>query len=1297
MALFDNNKKNKHINALNKREIENEIAEKTQEIGQLKKEISTANAKTVKINQQHEEKLKKLAVKQETFKKETKAEKDSLTEDLKKLEEKKTKYQKDHEDRQKEILSKINELKEKKKSLLDQKLEADKQSFEKQKNNLDKELQALKASQQKQEEEYDAQLAAMKKNYEKIINKKKEEINDIKAAKQKLQDEAQASIDDLKNRSEEITKKHQETLKQLSDEHRVMMDELKDKEAKLKESRNELSELYTEADSLTKLRNNLIKELESAKIRTEHEYNAVTSKYEAENIRLIKDNDFLTNELITKQKKVEEQVKAEKEEYAKKLAELEYLYNLLSDKMNANTVDLQKKIDDKDTELKAKYNEYFLDLDDKYKAEKSKLEEELKSLKYAYAQEEEQFRNRNEFLKERYKNRDAQYKKNVEDIALQVNAAESDLTVAENEYNTKIDDFEKDIEKLKRDYALAAEEKAKSYENQLDDVKKQYTQKRKEINEMISQTKTDIEKLGIESEKLQSDLNDYLATYKKKKETLDKEHEANLSKQASKKADIENSIAPLNVLIKENEEKHIQNISEIEAKKNEINAKHEEKMTSLNDDFARKINVLNTEHADAMAEAQREYNAKIEKLATKHSKDISDANERFASKQKEYDDEKVKLENDIVNIHNETEEKIGKLNNQKAVISETIAKIREDLLAKQNEHDAQVKQLESEHIAKLDQMARAQEQALAQITVDYEQIPSRELAAVRADYEAKQKEYNDKAAEIAIKKQGINAEYQNVENQKLIEKQKAEDDFALVNRQFERIKADAEKQEADLNKELAKRKQELEDYKDELEQQIQVAKDEKAAEIEKVSKQFEDEYAAVEKQYADKQAVIAKQYDEEIKAHQADLDSRYENLNSLINEINQRRENIQREYTAKYNAAVDSTKLAQEELDALVNQNNLRRSELAASIKQKKADNDAKIANIRANYETALNEKKQAYEKYISEVREKCNNLRKDISDLEKEKEIEVSKLETFANEKLTAMANLENESALFIENIRNKMSSIAAQQVALENAHSKRVTDIKSQIASIMSGYDNLLRTRTKFIADATNDGADELTIKAKAFKERLNALEESHKQILIDLDDKRNETLNKIAGEIEQLDASKPDKLKAYENEITDISIAYDKLLRDEQAKQERINDLISRAKQDEKKMLEEIDSTHSSLENALLETKKEIFEQSEQESKKAGREFNEITANLKEEFEKLVSEKSSLSKNIVSLADKFSRIDKEVFDSTQELKDKYMGELLKIRQEFDENRRKKQRELSALDTMSGSKVDDVFKNFS
>lgn len=1298
MGLFDNNKRNKHINSLNKQEIENEIIEKKQEISQLKKEIDTTKVEIAKQEKNHTKELKALDEKQVSLKERIDVDKEKLNKELAKLENKQNRYKQNNDARNEEINKKIAELKNKKKKLLSQKLELDKATFDRRKKNIEKQLAELKQVKEKQEADFEAKLALMNENYEKLLQKKKEELNSTATTKEALRVKTETKTNEFQAKEIEVKKKHQETLKKLADEHRDAMNEIKaEEENKLKVKKNELKDLYTETDSLTNLRNSLMKELESVKIRNEHEYETVSTRYDVENTKLLKDNEILRSDLDNKQKRLEEQVASEKAEYDSKLQELEYFFGLLNDKRNATTVDLQKQIDAKNTELKAKYAEYLGALDESYKSEKSKLDEELNVLRYNLSQEEEQLKNRSDFLNERYNNRDAQYRKNVEDYKSQVKEAQANLTVFENECNTRVANFKKDLEKLKNDNVLAIEAQNKHYSSIISDTKKDYSARRKEINENISQTKIDIENVNVEIEKLNKDLEAYKAQYEKKKSTLDKEHASYLNKIASAKADIEKSIASLNDLMKENEEKHAKNLAEVEEKKKEITNTHEAKLAELNSDHSKKINAMNTEHANAIAEAEREHNIKIEKITNKYQKDVNTANNLFAAKQKEYEDEKTKLETDLVELHNDTENKIAELQTQKADILKTIVDLRNDIDAKQIEFDSQVKQIESEHIAKLDEMARTQDEALAKITSDYEEIPNKELSLsiVRADYEAKQKEYNDNAADVALKKHNIDSQYQSVESSMKIEREKADNELAIINREFERVKGDAEKLESDLNNELAKRKQELEDYKDDLAAQAQTVKKQKAAEAEKVSKQLEDEYAAVEKQYADKQAVVSRQYDEEIKAHQADLDTKYDNLNSLINEINQRRDKTEREYIAKYNSVADVTKVVQQELDTLVNQNNLKRSELATALEQKKADNNAEIENIKNNYNNVLNEKKQAYDNYIAEVREKCNNMKKEISDMEKQKEIETSKLETYANEKATAMAILEKETALYIENIKNKMDSISAQQVALESAHSKRVATIKSHIASTMSDYDNLLRTRSEVIANEVGDDSGDLVNKAKSFRERLNALEESHKQILTDLVNKRNETLDKIAGEIEELEATKPDRLQSYEDEITNISLAYDAMLRDEQVKQEKLNVMIGEAKKEQEHIMQSNKAELDMLAKELIDKKHEAAATANDELKNTANEFNELTANLKDEFDKLVNDKKILSKDLASLTNKFARIDEEVLNSTNALKDKYMSELLKVRKAIEEKRIRRQEELSKLDAMSHD-VDDIFKRF-
>ena len=71
-----------------------------------------------------------------------------------------------------------------------------------------------------------------------------------------------------------------------------------------------------------------------------------------------------------------------------------------------------------------------------------------------------------------------------------------------------------------------------------------------------------------------------------------------------------------------------------------------------------------------------------------------------------------------------------------------------------------------------------------------------------------------------------------------------------------------------------------------------------------------------------------------------------ENYDSLINEINTRKEATEKECIEKYNVVAEQTKAIQKELDDLVNDNELKRSEISAAILQKQESFNAEIETI---------------------------------------------------------------------------------------------------------------------------------------------------------------------------------------------------------------------------------------------------------------------------------------------------------------------------------------------------------------
>lgn len=1289
MGLFDGNKRNKYIDSLSKQELINETEEKKQLVEQLKDEINATKEEIKQVTNNHETTVKKLDKEQDIFYENILRDKEKIDAELNKIENKLKKSKEQYETKREKNNSKITELKQKKKELLNQKFSLDKKEFEKKKTSIENQLAELREKNKKQEKDFLEKSSSLKSEHESLLEKKKTEQTKINRLKKELSSSTDSKINELQDEAESIKKKHQNNLKQLADNHKEMISRIKSEEEKqINNYKKELSDLHIHADSLTALRDNLIKELDTTKIRCEQEIKALSSNHETEKSKLIKEFDLLKNKLNICQGEFEKQSRIEKSEYENKINEINYVSGLLGDQ-EANS---KKQIIVLDEKIKEKYDKYFNDLEVEYNKQKQKLNEELETLKSSLEQEELQLKKKNEFLNDRYKKQCEQCKNIIDDYSRQVEETQKSLDSFEDECDKRIADFSNNIERIKNNNAIAIEQVTAKYNSIIDETKNDFSNRRQDINQQISKTKLDIENLNADIQKTKQDLNDYIEDYNNKKTVFISDHESYINNLTNRIEETKKSIDNLSNISKDNHNKHLAAINELANRKNDITKEYNQKIAKLKENYQAKNIELNDANSKKIIELKADYDEKVALLHENFQKSVEKANANYENNVNVYNAEKAKIDENIINIKIDTENQIKQLQEQKEGIINSISSMKDVLSRQQIDYDEQVKVIESEHISFLEKLAKQQEDNLASITSEYEKIPSQELSAVRKEYDIKQREYSDCLADTTLKKQNIDKEYENFVNERNTEKSKADAELEVANREYDRAKTEFEQVESSYAAELSRRENELQDYKDELSRLVQEAKDITNKKNEEEARKLNEEYSRIEKDYKEKQDALSRQYDEEIKKQRDVLQAKNENIESLISEIKERRNTIENEYIAKYNVAADSTKHVQEELDDLVNKNNLKRAELTASLDQKKKDNDTEIENLKNKYEDILKEKKKSYDDYIGEVRNKCNSLKKEIAEMEKNRQLELSKYERYAKEKRVSMESLEKETRGHLSNVSSQINFLSTQQKNLTDAHKERIATIKKQIALTMSEYDDLLKTKNQLLNDASIDNENILTEQTKIFKEKINSLEESHSLILAGLLDKRNKVLDSIAAEIEQIDIDKPNKLKEYEDEISELSNVYGTMIKEEEIKLSNVKDLVAKAQEDFEILVKETKAKGDELQIGYIQTKEALLSKNKKSLQEATANYIEVSANLKKELDKLMFDKNLLSMRLASYSSMRNDIDKEIFSGLSELKGKCMESILDLRRDLEQKRQEEQMTLSALDTLSGNN-DSIF----
>ena len=229
--------------------------------------------------------------------------------------------------------------------------------------------------------------------------------------------------------------------------------------------------------------------------------------------------------------------------------------------------------------------------------------------------------------------------------------------------------------------------------------------------------------------------------------------------------------------------------------------------------------------------------------------------------------------------------------------------------------------------------------------------------------------------------------------------------------------------------------------------------------------------------------------------------------------------------------------------------------------------------------------------------------------------------------------------------------------------------------------------------MADIENESEADLTMRTQQFKEKMDSLDRMHNEILDELAAKRDEAIDGIQKQIEELEADKPNRLKEYEDQLESISDAYEAMIKDEKAKQIAFAEQIKKAKREQDLFVENMRNEELESIDDFRNEKDRLEEIHRQNLDESFSEFNNISENIRQEFEKLVSEKKALDADIADLVNKYKQVDDEVAQEELELKYEANARLLDVSTIFEEEQTIKKEKLSILDILNDADV-DIFK---
>ena len=404
----------------------------------------------------------------------------------------------------------------------------------------------------------------------------------------------------------------------------------------------------------------------------------------------------------------------------------------------------------------------------------------------------------------------------------------------------------------------------------------------------------------------------------------------------------------------------------------------------------------------------------------------------YDERKAQYQSAKDNIDLDIRKIYEENEEKVNAMSDQRTSLLDSIEQYKEEMVRMQEEYKQQLKNLEDERNQKLEQLAAKQEADLLRITQEYENLPSKKLQEVRYEFAAKQREYEENTVLVTSRRQGVDEQEQQAIDDSEATKAEADEKLAEITGQYLTTREENDNLETELSKELERRQNELNLFKKELADEVQAFKDEHAQKLEELNADLGRQLKEKENFYLEKQKDVEAQYDEKVKQYRSELQAKKDNLDSLINEINSRKELTQKECATRFNLVAEKTRNVQQELDELVNKNEIARNEYDNSLKQKRSAIDSEIDGIKSNYDMVLEEKRSAYERYIEEVNAKCDDIRSEISELNKKKDVEASKFEAYEVNKRSTITDLSRETTDYVNNIEKRCARIRSMNSSL-------------------------------------------------------------------------------------------------------------------------------------------------------------------------------------------------------------------------------------------------------------------------
>ncbi|MBR0461188.1 MAG: hypothetical protein IJJ00_00510 [Erysipelotrichaceae bacterium] len=1147
------------IEAMNKKEVDTSIRDIKKRIKEINEFIAKKERSKSEIGTAQEKRISKLDAAHKKDLSALELEKRALENELASLEAEAESYRQSEKAKLDEVAARKTALKEKHKKVVNEEIEKEKKKHKKTVGSYNSQLDELRQTKKKQTDSFNESAEKLEGSYKKVEKDLSDKKMALKNKKEKLEKDAKAQLNALEMEETDLVLANQEELDRFIEDSDAEVKKLtEEEELLLNQKKVELNALYHKLDEANQKKDLTLDDYDKTVQRLENEYRDLSDKYDSERNSLTERNESLRREIELRREENERQRNEASLQYKQSLADLNDLVKTYGDDEALSAATLKRALEEKDEEYKKKYSELVDYLDEQYVHEKLNQEKEVEDLKYRLELEQEQLKNRNSYLKERYDNREAEYKRVNESLIEDNNELENRITELENYYSTKINDFKNKLISIRNSHDEEITSKKIELERRLEEVKASLIPYKEKIAAEKEDVTRQIQVIDGDILKAKEELNEYISNAKVKEQALSDKHQNFIAEVLNRKDQIDAARAQLEEEIAVDVAKRNGLLAEVDERREAINAEHEVKLNEIRSAHDIEMEELRSKHEELLAQAKAAHENLLVELAKQQDEVKKGLEEEGLARKNSFDEARASLLKATQDLDDDNEARINKIHAQKSELLNHIQILKDNYDSELAQYNSDKEQLDSYRNDTINEMERNFRAEVEEINADT--TPVEELEQVKNIFNKRTLEYENVLKDAADQRSAIDKEindYIDVSNQ---EKAAVEEQLAQASKAYDDKAKAADEEYRSFEKELGDKQAALAAFNDSLNQQLADLKAKNESDLNELVSKQNSEYEELNNSYREKEESIQNIYDQEIRFRTDELEAKKADYSNHLEDLKRRKSKNEYDYDNRYSSEVSKTESLQKELEDLNAELVSKRVIWNNEIEARKIEINQELTDIENSRSSIISENRKAFDEKVQAMKTRIGELRGEILKLEEDTHAKRNELEAYKDAKTTEFDNLKIRTNEYLNEINRKLKELATKEMDLEDMHNSRVMEIKKQIARSVSEYENLERTLPFMLKKEEEVGSDELIAMAAEFKEKIDSLDKTHKDILDSLAVKKDAVLAKIGEELESVMYKDGSLETNYVKDFEELSAAYDRLFSMEKGKQEALLKEIS-----------------------------------------------------------------------------------------------------------------------------------------